>query len=62
MGTDTVLVGRTDTYSGKYLDNNFDARDHPFILGIWNPSDEKDLKTYVEAGEIAIKKTIAEDK
>ncbi len=55
MGTDTILVGRTDTFSGKFLDNNVDSRDHPFILGVVDPANEKDLKTFVEAGRDAIK-------
>jgi len=40
MGAETVLVGRTDTFSGKFIDNNVDGRDHPFILGVLDPSKE----------------------
>lgn len=55
MGTDTVLIGRTDTFSGKFLDNNIDSRDHPFILGVVDPKNEEDLMTFVDAGRKAIK-------
>jgi len=54
MGTDTMIVCRTDTYSGKFLDNNIDKRDHPFILGVVDPSNVTALKTFVEAGRDAI--------
>lgn len=54
MGTDTLLIGRTDTFSGKFLDNNIDPRDHPFILGITDPSNPTELKTFVKAGREAI--------
>lgn len=33
MGTETVLVARTDSEAATLLDNNVDPRDHPFILG-----------------------------
>jgi isocitrate lyase len=36
MGTDTVIVGRTDSEAATLLDNNIDGRDHPFILGTVN--------------------------
>eukprot|EP00662_Eupelagonemidae_sp_cell21_P017157 gene17157-15652_t len=44
MGTDTVLVGRTDSEAATLLDNNIDGRDHPFILGTTN----KDLPALVD--------------
>jgi len=37
MGTDTLIVARTDTFSGKFLDCNIDKVDHPFILGVIDP-------------------------
>lgn len=37
MGTETVLIARTDAESATLLDNNIDPRDHPFILGTNNP-------------------------
>lgn len=33
MGTETVLIARTDSEAATLLDNNVDPRDHPFILG-----------------------------
>jgi isocitrate lyase len=38
MGTDTVIVARTDGEAASLLDNNVDARDHPYILGATNPN------------------------
>ncbi|PVU97082.1 hypothetical protein BB560_005770 [Smittium megazygosporum] len=38
MGTDTILVGRTDAEAATLITSNIDARDHPFILGCTNPS------------------------
>ncbi|KAL1955802.1 hypothetical protein VTO42DRAFT_8041 [Malbranchea cinnamomea] len=34
MGTETLLIARTDSESGKLLSNNIDVRDHEFILGV----------------------------
>lgn len=36
MGTETIIVARTDSEAATLLDNNVDARDHPFILGSCN--------------------------
>ncbi|CAN0480901.1 unnamed protein product, partial [Ectocarpus sp. 12 AP-2014] len=33
MGTETVIVARTDAEAASLLDNNVDPRDHPFIVG-----------------------------
>jgi isocitrate lyase len=38
MGTDTVIVARTDAEAASLLDSNVDPRDHPFILGATNPT------------------------
>ena len=38
LGTDTILVARTDAEAATLLDSNIDGRDHPFILGVTNPS------------------------
>eukprot|EP00611_Tribonema_gayanum_P025232 TRINITY_DN5700_c1_g1_i2.p2 TRINITY_DN5700_c1_g1~~TRINITY_DN5700_c1_g1_i2.p2 ORF type:complete len:332 (-),score=144.84 TRINITY_DN5700_c1_g1_i2:317-1312(-) len=38
MGTDTVIVARTDAEAASLLDSNIDPRDHPFILGATNPN------------------------
>lgn len=40
MGTDTILVARTDGEAATLLSSNIDPRDHPFILGTTN----KDLR------------------
>jgi isocitrate lyase len=37
LGCDLVLVARTDAEAATLLDNNVDARDHPFILGATVP-------------------------
>lgn len=37
MGTETVLIARTDSEAATLLDNNVDPRDHPFILGTTHP-------------------------
>eukprot|EP00993_Chasmostoma_nieuportense_P007601 NODE_872_length_1799_cov_180.494617_g816_i0.p1 GENE.NODE_872_length_1799_cov_180.494617_g816_i0~~NODE_872_length_1799_cov_180.494617_g816_i0.p1 ORF type:complete len:524 (+),score=87.57 NODE_872_length_1799_cov_180.494617_g816_i0:55-1626(+) len=36
MGTETLIVARTDAEAATLLDNNIDPRDHPFILGNTN--------------------------
>jgi len=33
LGTNLILVARTDAEAASLLDSNMDARDHPFILG-----------------------------
>ena len=33
MGTDTIIVARTDAEAAQFIDNNVDKVDHPFILG-----------------------------
>ena len=38
LGTNTILVARTDAEAATLLDSNIDRRDHPFILGVTNPS------------------------
>jgi len=50
MGTTTLIVARTDTFSGKFIDNNIDKRDHPFILGVVDAAKPAELKTFIEAG------------
>lgn len=37
LGTDLVLIARTDAEAATLLDNNVDGRDHPFILGVTTP-------------------------
>ena len=36
MGTETIIVARTDAEAATLLDSNIDPRDHPFILGSTN--------------------------
>merc|ERR1712063_116474 len=36
MGTETVLIARTDADSASFLSNNIDSRDHPYIAGSTN--------------------------
>lgn len=38
MGTDTVLVARTDAVAATLIQTNVDTRDHQFILGVTNPA------------------------
>ena len=38
MGTETVLIARTDAESASFISSNIDPRDHPFIGGCTNPS------------------------
>jgi isocitrate lyase len=38
MGTETIIVARTDAEGATLLDSNIDPRDHPFILGSTNGS------------------------
>ena len=37
LGTETVIVARTDAEAATLLDSNMDGRDHPFILGVTVP-------------------------
>ena len=37
VGVDLVIVARTDAEAATLLDNNYDGRDHPFILGTTVP-------------------------
>lgn len=38
MGTETVLVARTDAVAATLIQSNIDTRDHQFILGATNPN------------------------
>lgn len=40
MGTELVIVARTDSEAATLITSTIDARDHPFILGATNPSVE----------------------
>lgn len=37
LGTNTIIVARTDAEAATLLDSNIDGRDHPFILGVTTP-------------------------
>jgi isocitrate lyase len=39
MGTETLLIARTDSESGKLLSSTIDVRDHEFILGVTENSE-----------------------
>lgn len=58
MGTETIIIARTDAESATLLDNNIDKRDHPFILGTTNPfyRDGDELCTFGECISKLIKK------
>jgi len=34
MGTELVIIARTDAYGAKLIDNNIDSIDQPYILGV----------------------------
>lgn len=38
MGTELVIVARTDSEAATLITSTIDARDHPFILGATNPN------------------------
>lgn len=40
MGTENLVIARTDSESGKLLSSAIDVRDHEFILGVADPSIE----------------------
>eukprot|EP00559_Dactyliosolen_fragilissimus_P005140 CAMPEP_0184857852 /NCGR_PEP_ID=MMETSP0580-20130426/2993_1 /TAXON_ID=1118495 /ORGANISM="Dactyliosolen fragilissimus" /LENGTH=552 /DNA_ID=CAMNT_0027353693 /DNA_START=231 /DNA_END=1889 /DNA_ORIENTATION=+ len=37
LGTNTIMVARTDAEAANLIDSNVDGRDHPFILGVTSP-------------------------
>eukprot|EP00550_Attheya_septentrionalis_P002512 CAMPEP_0198283714 /NCGR_PEP_ID=MMETSP1449-20131203/3293_1 /TAXON_ID=420275 /ORGANISM="Attheya septentrionalis, Strain CCMP2084" /LENGTH=603 /DNA_ID=CAMNT_0043980477 /DNA_START=121 /DNA_END=1932 /DNA_ORIENTATION=+ len=37
LGTNLIIVARTDAEAATLLDSNIDKRDHPFILGVTTP-------------------------
>ncbi|KAL1873996.1 hypothetical protein VTK73DRAFT_647 [Phialemonium thermophilum] len=38
MGTENLVIARTDSESGKLLSSTVDVRDHEFVLGVTDPS------------------------
>lgn len=55
-GSPLVLCCRTDALSAKFIESNVDEIDHPWILGIDDPSKPDDLVTFVEAGRREIRR------
>ncbi|KAK0655041.1 isocitrate lyase [Cercophora newfieldiana] len=45
MGTENLVIARTDSESGKLLSSSIDVRDHEFILGVANPAVESLAET-----------------
>jgi isocitrate lyase len=56
MGTDLVILARTDALSARMIDSNADPVDQPWILGITDPKKPENLQTFTVAGAEAIKK------
>jgi isocitrate lyase len=54
MGSDLVIVSRTDALSARFLDSNHCAVDHPYILGVVDPSQPTQLMTFPESGKQSI--------
>ena len=59
MGVGLVIMARTDALAAKFLDNNCDPVDQPFILGVVDPSCPDKLMTFVEAGELWLNAQLA---
>jgi len=53
LGTETVIVCRTDSEAAGLLTSNIDARDHPFILGSTNAALNVPLARLMEQAEQA---------
>ena len=49
LGTETLIVARTDAEAATYLTNNIDRRDHAFILGASVPMEKSLNETMAEA-------------
>jgi len=47
MGSELVIVARTDALGAKMLDTNIDPVDHPYILGVSDPKHPHALVTFV---------------
>lgn len=61
MGSDLIIVARTDALSAKLIDNNSDPLDQPFIEGVCADAGDK-LVTFVQAGELVIQKIFSGNK
>ncbi|KAF4676713.1 hypothetical protein FOL47_005430 [Perkinsus chesapeaki] len=49
LGTETIIVARTDAEAATLLDTNIDPRDHSFIVGASNPAVKESLQATVDA-------------
>lgn len=56
-GSPLVICARTDALGAKYIDQNIDSVDHPFILGVVDPKRPDDLFTFPEAGMAVLRST-----
>ena len=52
MGTETIIVARTDAEAATLITSTIDSRDHPFILGSTNPK-LKPLNTVMNEAQAA---------
>uniref|UniRef100_A0A7S4RWH6 Isocitrate lyase n=2 Tax=Ditylum brightwellii TaxID=49249 RepID=A0A7S4RWH6_9STRA len=53
LGTELILVARTDAEAATLLDSNMDGRDHPFILGVTNPGILSSLEETISSSSSA---------
>jgi isocitrate lyase len=51
LGTNTIIVARTDAEAATLLDSNIDGRDHPFIVGVTVPGLSSLGETLAEAAK-----------
>lgn len=66
MGTETILVARTDADAATLIMSNIDYRDHPFILGVSNPELKRKslvqvLDEATKAGKVGLELQAVED-
>mgnify|MGYP002712203021 CR=1 FL=1 len=54
MGSELVIVARTDALSAKIIDSNIDPIDHPYILGAFDLRNPDKLLTFPEVGSLKI--------
>ena len=57
MGSDLIILARTDALSARLIDNNIDPVDQPWIQGIVDKANPSKLLTYPEAGQEVIART-----
>lgn len=53
LGSNLILVARTDAEAATLLDSNIDSRDHPFILGVTRPGLSSLRDSLVDSGDKA---------